>query len=97
MFRLRPIGGRVCGSTLAAADFIGQSLLKRACLAGTERELRTAVAVNRVLVFVMGSTTPFFTDNLQDSRWVITDRVVNGSPVWAAEGGKWFMYRDKEQ
>jgi hypothetical protein len=45
-----------------------------------------------VLVFVMGSTTPFLTEKFQDSRWVITDRV-NGSPVWAAEGGELFMYR----
>jgi hypothetical protein len=94
LFRLRPIGVRVCGSTLAAVDFIGQSLLKRACLAGTARALRTAVAVNRALVFVMGSTAPFLTKEFQDSRWVITDRVVNGSPVWAEEGGDWFMYRN---
>jgi hypothetical protein len=26
-------------------------------------------------------------------QWVITDRVVNGSPVWAAEGSTLFMYR----
>ena len=25
--------------------------------------------------------------------FVITDRVVNGWPVWAAVGGKWFMHR----
>jgi hypothetical protein len=26
-------------------------------------------------------------------RFVITDRVVNGSPVWAAMGGELFMYK----
>jgi hypothetical protein len=78
----------------AALDFIGQFLLKRACLAGTARALRTAVAQSRVLVFKMGSTTPFLSEEFQDSRWVITDSVVKGSPVWAAEGGEWFMYRD---
>ena len=61
--------------------------MKRACLDGTARALRTAVAVNRALVFVMGSTTPFLDGKFQDSRWVITDRIVNGSPVWAAEVG----------
>jgi hypothetical protein len=69
-----------------------QSLLKRARLAGTKRALRTVVAQSRALVFVMGSTTPFFKETFQDLRWVISDRVVNGSPVWAAEGGRWFMY-----
>jgi hypothetical protein len=77
----------------AALDFLGQSLLKRACFAGTERALKTAADQSRVLVFEMGSTTPFLREEFQDSRWVITDRVINGSPVWAAEGGKWFMYR----
>jgi hypothetical protein len=33
---------------------------------------------------------------MQDLRFVITDRVVHGSPVWAAEGGRWFMYRDAD-
>jgi hypothetical protein len=76
-----------------AQERVGRSLLKRACLAGTERALRTAEAQSRALVFVMGSTTPFLSEKFQDSHWVITDRVVNGSPVWAAEGGEWFMYR----
>jgi hypothetical protein len=66
-----------------AQERVGHSLLA----------LRTAVAVNRALVFVMGSTTPFLSEQSQDLRFVITDRVVNGSPVWAAEGGEWFMYR----
>ena len=57
-----------------AQDLVGQALLKRACFAGTARALRTAVAVNRVLVFEMGSTTPFLTEKFQDLRWVITDR-----------------------
>jgi hypothetical protein len=77
----------------AALDLLGQSLLKRACFADTERALRTAMAQSRVLVFVMGSTTPFLNEKFQDLRWVITDRVVCGSPVWAEEGGEWFMYR----
>jgi hypothetical protein len=37
------------------------------------------------VVFEMGSTTPFLDEDFQDLRWVITERVVNGSPVWAAE------------
>jgi hypothetical protein len=52
------------------------------------------VAQVRALVFEMGSTTPFLNDEFQDLRLVITGRVVNSSPVWAAVGGKWFMYRD---
>ena len=77
-----------------AQELIGRALLRRACLGGTETELRTAVAQTRGLVFEMGSTTPFLTDEFQDLRWVITDRVVNGSPVWAAGGGVLFMYRN---
>jgi hypothetical protein len=77
-----------------AQELIGRALLWRACLGGTRIELRTAVAQTRGLVFEMGSTAPFLTDEFQDLRWVITDRVVNGSPVWAAEGGKLFMYSD---
>jgi hypothetical protein len=50
-----------------------------------------------VLVFVMGSTTPFLTEEFQDSRWVITERVVNSSPVWAAEGGELFMHRSENK
>jgi hypothetical protein len=65
-------------------DRVGQALLQRACLAGTQPELRTAVAQARELVFEIGSTTPFLTDEFQDLRFVITDRMVNGSPVWAA-------------
>jgi len=77
-----------------AYEQIGVALLKRACVVGTFDALETAVSQARVLVFEMGSTTPWLTDEFQDLRYVITDRVVNDSPVWAAEGGEWFMYRD---
>jgi hypothetical protein len=76
-----------------AQEVIGRALLQRACRDGTKRELQTAVAQVRALVFEMGSTTPFLNDEFQDLRLVITGRVVNRSPVWAAVGGKWFMYR----
>ena len=81
----------------AALDLIGQSLLRDACLAGTKHALRTAESQSRVLVFVMGSTTPFLNEEFQYLRWDITDRVVNGSPVWAAAaagsgGGNLGMY-----
>jgi hypothetical protein len=52
------------------------------------------VAQARALVFEIGSTTPFLTDKFQDLQLVTTDRIVNGSPVWAAVGGELFMYRD---
>ena len=52
------------------------------------------MAQARALVFDIGSTTPFLTDEFQDLRFVITDRVLNGSPVWAAVGGELFMYCD---
>jgi hypothetical protein len=84
---------RMMPGPYVALDLIGKSLLQRACLAGTERALRTAVDTNRALVFVMGITTPFLNERFQDLRWVITDRVVNGSPVWAAVGREWFMFR----
>ena len=75
-----------------AQELIGKAILQRACRAGTKSALQTAVAQVRELVFEMGSTTPFLTDEFQDTQWSITDRVVNGRPVWAATGGKWFMY-----
>jgi hypothetical protein len=56
--------------------------------------LQTAVATARALVFRMGSTTPWLTEVFQDLRYVITGRVVSGAPVWAAEDGEHFMYRD---
>jgi hypothetical protein len=77
-----------------AQEVIGRALLQRACLDGTKHELQTAVAQVRALVFEIGSTTPFLKDEYQDLRLVITGRVVNSSPVWAAVGGKWFMYRN---
>jgi len=78
-----------------AQERVGQALLQRACLTGTNQELRTAVAQARVLVFEIGSTTPFLTDEFQDLRFAISDRVVNGSPVWAASSGvsELIMYR----
>jgi hypothetical protein len=76
---------------------VGQSLLRGACVAGTRRALETAVAQARALVFEMGSTTPFLTEEYQDLRWVITDRVVNDSPVWAAVDGELFMYRNSNR
>jgi hypothetical protein len=78
-----------------AQEQIGVALMKSACdtPGTTRRALQTAVAQARALVFDMGSTTPWLTDEFQDLRYVITDRVVNGAPMWAAEGGEWFMYR----
>jgi len=76
-----------------AQEQIGVALLKGACVTGTMRALQTAVAQARALVYEMGSTTPWLNEQFQDLRYVITDRVVNGAPVWAAEGGEWFMYR----
>jgi hypothetical protein len=77
-----------------AQERVGQSLLRGACVDGTRRALKTAVAQARALVFEMGSTTPFLNEEFQNLRWLITDRVVNGSPVWAAVDGESFMYRD---
>jgi len=76
-----------------AQEQIGVALLKRACVAGTQRALQTAVAQACVLVFEMGTSTPWLMEEFQDARYVITDREVNGAPVWAAENGEWFMYR----
>jgi hypothetical protein len=73
---------------------VGQSLLRRACLTGEQFELEKAVAQAHALVFEIGSTTRFLKDEFQNLQFVITDRVVNESPVWAAVGGKWFMYRN---
>jgi hypothetical protein len=82
-----------CINPYYTQELVGQALLQRASLIGTKNELQTAVALARVLVFEMGSTTPFLSADLQDLRFIITDRVVNGSPVWAAVGGEWFMFR----
>lgn len=79
-----------------AQERIGRSLLRSACLTGSKRALKTAVAQARVLIFEMRSSDPpFLSERFQDSRFVITDGVVNGSPVWAAEGDELFMYRAK--
>jgi hypothetical protein len=77
-----------------AQEQIGVAFLLRACAAGTIPALQSAVATARELVFEMGSTTPWLTAEFQDARYVITDRVVNDAPVWAAEDGEWFMYSD---
>ena len=81
-----------------AQERVGQSLLTRACLVGTTAALQTAVAQVRTLIFTMGDTTPFLDECIQDMRFVITDCIVNGSPVWVAEGNddtskKYGMYR----
>jgi len=77
-----------------AQERVGRSLLQRACFSGTKRELQTAMAQARVLEFELGSSTPFLNDKFQDLRFIITDRMVSCSPVWAAAvGGEWFMYR----
>jgi len=74
-------------------DQIAVRLLKHACFTGTKYALKSAVSAARALVFEMGSTTPWLTDEFQDVQYVITDYVVNGAPVWAAENGEWFMFR----
>jgi hypothetical protein len=76
-----------------AEEQIGVALLQRACSAGNLCALQTAVATARALVFEMGSTTPWIIEQFQDLRYVITDRVVNGAPVWVTEDGGCFMYR----
>ena len=76
-----------------AQERVGQALLRRACLAGTEHELRAAVAQTRALVFEIGSTTPFLTERFQDLRFIITGHVVNGSPVWEDVDRELYMYR----
>jgi hypothetical protein len=75
---------------------IGHALVQRACLAGIERDIRAAVAQARALVFDFGSTTPFLVDKYQDLRFVITDRILNGSPVWEAAKEDLFMFRGVE-
>jgi hypothetical protein len=76
-----------------AQERIGRALLRCACRAGTRRELQPAAAQARALVFEFGSTTPFLTDEFQDLQFVITDRGINGSPVWATVGGELYMSR----
>jgi hypothetical protein len=72
---------------------VGRALLQSACLDGTKRVLKTALAQARALVFK--TKTSFLKKKYQALRWVVTDRVKNGSPVWTApvEGGELFMYR----
>jgi len=79
-----------------AQEQIGVALLQRACVAGFKHELQSAVALARAIVFEMGSTTPWLAAEFQDLRYVITDRVVNDAPVWAAESGEWCMYLDED-
>ena len=79
-------------------DQIGRDLLRRACggAAGTikKEHIQTAVAQARSLMLTIASTTPFLSEKYQDLRFVITYRVLNGSPVWAAVNGERFMFRD---
>jgi hypothetical protein len=77
-------------------ELIGVALLQYACNVGTRGALQTAVAMARELVFEMGGTTPWLTATFQDARYVITDHVMNGAPVWAAEDCKCFVWRDLE-
>ena len=71
---------------------IGASLLERACDTGTKQALQAAVAQARALVVEMGSTSPWLSEEYQDVRYTITERVVTGQPVWATANGKLFMY-----
>jgi hypothetical protein len=77
----------------AAQELIGEALPRAASGKGTAHALQSAMAQVRSLIFVMGSTTPFLNEEFQDLKYVITDRVVNGSPVWAASNGRHFIYR----
>ena len=79
-----------------AQEQTGEARLRCACVAGTDQALRVAVAQARELVVEMGSTTPWLTEEFQDARYAITDRVVNNTPVWAAENGELFMFRDDD-
>jgi hypothetical protein len=71
-----------------------RSIAQRTCCVGTAVESQTTMAHARVLSFDVMSTTPFFAHEFQNLRFVITDRVINNSPVWAEVGGVWFMYRN---
>eukprot|EP00740_Mantoniella_antarctica_P023370 CAMPEP_0198685426 /NCGR_PEP_ID=MMETSP1468-20131203/13626_1 /TAXON_ID=1461545 /ORGANISM="Mantoniella sp, Strain CCMP1436" /LENGTH=206 /DNA_ID=CAMNT_0044430905 /DNA_START=248 /DNA_END=868 /DNA_ORIENTATION=- len=77
-----------------AQDRVGQALLRRARVDGTRRALELAVAQAIGLVFETNSTKPFLTAEYQDLRWMITDRVVNESPVWSEVDGKLFLFRN---
>ena len=79
-------------SPFSAQELIGESLLKAALIKGTKIALLEALAQARALVFEMGSTTPFLRERYQNVRYAITDRVEEGSPVWAADGEN-FMFR----
>ena len=69
----------------AAQERIGRWLVEVAsCATGIKRNIETAVAQARTLVFEMGSTTPFLEEDYQDLLFVITDRILDKSPVWAA-------------
>ena len=74
-------------------DQVGVRLLKHACFTGTKHALMSAVSAAHALVFEMGSTTPWLTDEFQDAQYLITDYVVNGALVWAAANGE-FRARD---
>jgi len=76
-----------------AHERIGQAILLSACRTDAKRELQTAVSQARVLVFTIKSTTPFLNGMFQNAWFLIINRVVNGSPVWATVGGRYVMYR----
>jgi len=73
-------------------EHIGVSLLKQACTAGTKHALQAAVAQARALAVEMGSTTPWLIEEFQDTRYLITEVVINDVPVWVEEDGTWSMY-----
>ena len=81
------------GAALLQGACEGIALLNDAHDARNVRKLQSFVAMGRAVVFEMGSATPWLTEEFQDLRYLITARVVNGSPLWAAEGGEWFMFR----
>eukprot|EP00227_Mantoniella_beaufortii_P006989 CAMPEP_0197614646 /NCGR_PEP_ID=MMETSP1326-20131121/59631_1 /TAXON_ID=1155430 /ORGANISM="Genus nov. species nov., Strain RCC2288" /LENGTH=422 /DNA_ID=CAMNT_0043183521 /DNA_START=245 /DNA_END=1513 /DNA_ORIENTATION=+ len=54
-----------------AQEQIGVSLLKQACATGTELALEAAVAQARALVVQIGNTSPWLTEEFQDSRYAI--------------------------
>jgi hypothetical protein len=53
---------RMMPGSYLTKERIGQSLVQVACRTGKKRDIQTAMAQARVLVFVMGSTTPFLSN-----------------------------------
>jgi len=87
-YGLRPVG------PYHAEEAIAQKILERACQIGTKLALQTAVAQAGVLVFEMGSSTHFLNQDFSNLIWVITDRWVNDAPVWVANDGRCFLFRN---